>query len=154
MGPTIMQQPRFASEFPSGRFWAVLEARHPEERARRVMRMRFFWQRGLPELDLVVTMYVSPDKDRCGVFLGRNERAGATAVAQRLQPHADGINRALGLDSRLSSVEFPFVSSWQVNCFAEDNWPAMADWLVTEASRYERVLRSLLGDRSSPGRRA
>jgi len=37
------------------------------------------------------------------------------------------------------------VSSWQVNCFAEDNWPAMADWLVTEAARYERCLRALFG---------
>ena len=137
-----MQEPRPASEFPHHRFWAVLEERHPEERDRRVMRMAFFWQRGLPELQLVITMYVSPDKNRCGVFLGRNERLGATDVAARMRPCASRLNEALGLDPSLSSVEFPFVSRWQVNCFAEDNWPAMADWLVTEASRFERVLRT------------
>jgi len=149
MGPTIMQQPRFASEFPSGRFWAVLEARHPEERARRVMRMRFFWQRGLPELDLVLTLYVSPDKDRCGVFLGRNEKLGAVNVAGRLQPLASRIFETLKLDPKFSTPEFPFVSLWQVNCFAEDNWPAMIDWMVTEASRLEVVVTALLDAETS-----
>lgn len=139
-----MLQPRLAAEFPHNRFWAVLDKRHPEERSRRVMRMSFFWQRGLPELGLVVTMYVSPDKNRCGVFLGRNERLGATDVSGRLKPYAARINEALGLDPALASAEFPFVSCWQVNCFAEDNWPAMADWLVTEASRFERALRQIL----------
>ena len=100
---------------------------------------------GAPDLALVVTMYVSPDRNRCGVFLGRNERLGAIDVAGRLGPHATRINEALGLDPSLGSAEFPFVSRWQVNCFAEDNWPAMADWLVTEASRFERCLRALLG---------
>lgn len=144
----IMLEPRPASEFPHNRFWAVLEERHPGERARRVMRMPFFWHRGLLELDLVITMYVSPTDNRCGVFLGRNERIGATAVADRLRADAERINETLGLDPSLSSDEFPFVSRWQVNCFAEDNWPAMADWLVTEASRYERVLTEIrMGDR-------
>jgi hypothetical protein len=140
----IMPQPHSASEFPHNRFWAVLEGRHPEERGRRAMRMAFFWQRGLPELQLVITMYVSPDKNRCGVFLGRNERLGATDVAARMAPHACRLNEVLGLDPSVSSAEFPFVSRWQVNCFAEDNWPAMADWLVTEASRFERTLRTTL----------
>jgi hypothetical protein len=140
-----MHEPRSASEFSHNRFWAVLEKRHPGGRDRRVMRMAYFWQRGLPELALVITMYVSPDKNRCGVFLGRNERLGAIDVAGRLRPHAVRIEEALDLDPSLSSAEFPFVSCWQVNCFAEDNWPAMADWLVTEASRFEGCLRELLG---------
>ena len=139
-----MQEPRSASEFPHNRFWAVLEERHPQERGRRVMRMAFFWQRGLPELQLVITMYVAPDKNGCGVFLGRNERLGAAGVHERMRPYATRLVAALGLDPSLSSAEFPFVSRWQVNCFAEDNWPAMADWLVTEASRFERVLRTIL----------
>ena len=139
---------RIAAEFPHNRFWAVLDERHPEERARRAMRMSFFWQRGVPELELVITMYVSPEKNRCGVFLGRNVKLGAVGVAARLGPHAARINAALGLDPALSSPEFPFVSSWQVNCFAQDNWPAMVDWLVTEASRYERALGKIIGDRA------
>ena len=141
-----MQEPRSASEFPNHRFWAVLEDRHPEERGRRVKRLPFFWQRGLPELDLVVTMYLAPHKNACGVFLGRNEKLGAIDVSKRLRPYASRINEALGLDPSLSSAEFPFVSRWQVNCFAEDNWPAMSDWLVIEASRFERVLRDILGE--------
>ena len=144
-----MHEPRIASEFPHNRFWAVLEQRHPEERGRRAMRMPYFWQRGLPELALVITMYVSPDKNRCGVFLGRNERLGASGVSERLRPHARRINEELGLDPSLGSAEFPFVSQWQVNCFAEDNWPAMADLLVTEASRFERCLLSLLESKTA-----
>ncbi len=140
--------PRTAAEFPHNRFWAVLERRHPKERDRRAMRMSFFWQRGLPGLGLVVTMYVSPEKNRCGVFLGRNGKLGAVAVSARLSPHAGRINHALGLDPSQSSPQFPFVSSWQVNCFAEDNWPAMTDWLVTEASRYERALEEIMRDRA------
>lgn len=85
-------------------------------------------------------------RTRCGVFLGRNERAGASAVAERLRPHADRINAVLGLDPALGSDEIPFVAQWQVNCFAEDNWPAMTDWLVTEASRFEQALSAILKD--------
>jgi len=143
-----MHEPRSASEFPHRRFWTVLEERHPEERHRRVMRLPFFWQRGLPELDLVLTMYLTPHRNACGVFLGRNERLGATGISERLEPHASRINEALGLDPSRSSPEFPFVSRWRVNCFAEDNWPAMVDWLVTEASRFERVLRDILRERA------
>ena len=36
-----MHEPRTASQFPNARFWSVLEDRHPEERARRVMRMAY-----------------------------------------------------------------------------------------------------------------
>lgn len=143
-----MQEPYAAAEFPNARFWSVLEERHPEERARRVMRMAFFWQRGLPELGLVITPYVSPDKNRCGVFLGRNEKLGAINVAERLRPYAARLNEMLGLDPANSSDEFPFVSLWQVNCFAEDNWPAMVDWMATEASRYEAALMNILRERA------
>lgn len=135
-----------AAEFRHRSFWALLEDRHPGERVRRAAKMRFFWQRALPKFSLVVTMYVSPDKNRCGVFLGRNEKLGAIDVEERLRPHAAHISQALKLDPALSSPEFPFVSMWQVNCLAEDNWPAMVDWMVTEASRFERTLEDVLGE--------
>jgi Outer membrane receptor for ferrienterochelin and colicins len=139
-----MSEPRTGSEFPNKRFWAVLEERHPEECARRAMLMPFFWQRALPDLNLVITMFVAPTENCCGVFLGRNARVGAVGIAQRLRPFAEQLNRKLGLDPSISSDEFPFLSRWHVNCFAEDNWPAMVDWLVTEASRYERALRAIM----------
>lgn len=142
-----MLEPKAPGSFPNKRFWAVLQERHPVERARRVMNTPFFWQRHLPDLDLVVTMFVAPDKNRCGVFLGENGKLGIASVEKRLAGHADEINAALGLDPEASFPGFPFVSRWNVNCYAEDNWPAMVDWLVTEASRYERALREILAER-------
>ncbi len=135
---------RRASEFRHQAFWALLDERHPQERHRRVQKMRYFWQRGLPEKNLVITLYVSPDKDRCGVFLGRNEKLGAVNVADRLRPIASRIFETLRFDPKHSSPAFPFVSQWQVNCYSEDNWPAMVDWMVTEASRLEAVVTTLL----------
>ncbi len=140
---------RRASEFRHHAFWALLDERHPQERRRRVQKLRYFWQRGLHAHNLVVTMYVSPDKDRCGVFLGRNEKLGAVNVAERLRPLASRIFETLKLDPKFSTPEFPFVSQWQVNCFAEDNWPAMVDWMVTEASRLEAVVTALLDAETS-----
>jgi len=139
-----MSAPRTGSEFPNRRFWAVLEERHPEERDHRAMLMPFFWQRALPDLNLVITMFVAPTENCCGVFLGRNENIGAVEVVERLRPFAERLNRELGLDPLISSGEFPFMSRWNVNCYAEDNWPPMVDWLVTEASRYERALRAII----------
>jgi hypothetical protein len=135
---------RHASEFRHRAFWAVFEERHPEEKRRRVRKMKYFWQREMSGHSLVVTMFVSPKKDICGVFLGRNEKVGATDVAERLKLHGKHIFAAMKVDPRHSSAEFPFVSQWQVNCFSEDNWPAMADWMVTEASRLERTVVSII----------
>lgn len=144
-----MNEPRRAAEFPNKRFWAVLDERHPEERSRRVMNPPFFWHRHVPDLALVITMFVSPDTDRCGVFLGTNRKVGAVNISKRMSPHAARINATLALDPADSSEEFPFVSRWNVNCYAEDNWPPMVDWMVTEASRYERVLGRILADRTA-----
>jgi hypothetical protein len=135
---------RQAAEFRHRAFWAVFEERHPEEKRRRVQKMKYFWQREMSAYSLVVTMFVSPNKDICGIFLGRNEKLGATNVAERLKPYADRIFMAMKVDPRHSTDEFPFVSQWQVNCFSEDNWPAMADWMVTEASRLERAVVGII----------
>ncbi|WP_187971071.1 hypothetical protein [Aquibium microcysteis] len=143
-----MHEPRTAAEFPNARFWALLEERHPEEKARQARSVALHWHRGLPDLDLVITLYVSPSKNRCGVFLGRNEKLGAVDVAERLRPHAARLNEVLGLDPADSTEKEPFVTFWSVNCHAEDNWPAMVDWMVTEASRYEAALQDILRERT------
>ncbi len=140
-----------ASDFAHKRFWAVLEERHPEEIKRRAHKARLHWQRGLPENALVVTMFINPTQSECGVCLGRNKSIGAVDVEERLKPFQDRINEQLGLDPAQSFPDFPFASRWSVDCYDEDNWPAMVDWMVTEASRYERVLSALLRG-SSPNR--
>ncbi|MER9560651.1 hypothetical protein [Mesorhizobium sp. M0571] len=136
--------PRAAAEFDDDSFWKVLEERHPEERVRRAAKSKFYWQRALPSFSFVITMYVAPDDERCGVFLGRNEKLGATDVVERLRPLASRLCEILKLDPTVSSAEFPFMSEWQVNGFSTDNWPAMTDWLTTEASRFERALVELV----------
>ena len=137
--------PRRASEFRHRAFWTVFSARHPIEAARRARHGPWFWQRALPDLSLVITMYVAPERSLVGVFFGRNEKLGASDVDRRLKPHQAAIEQRLQLrdDQRFSPGSLGSV--WRVNCFAEDNWPAMADWLVTEATRFEHAVAAVLG---------
>ena len=137
---------RRASEFGHRGFWALFEQRHPEQRARRAKRGPWFWQRGLPAFELVITMYVAPGENLVGVFFGRNEKLGATEVWARLQPFQPAIEERLKLKPQQRSEGLGINSLWRVNCFAEDNWPAMADWLVTEASRFEHAIAAILGE--------
>ena len=136
---------RRAAEFNHRGFWAVFAGRHPEEKALRARHGPWFWQRGLPHLEIVITMYVAPEPNLVGVFFGRNEKLGAIAVEQRLKPHHAAIHARLKL-SREQRSEGPLGAIWRVNCFAEDNWPAMSDWLVTEASRFQRAVEAVLGE--------
>lgn len=136
---------RRASEFGHRGFWTLFEQRHPEQRARRAKHGPWFWQRGLPAFELVITMYVAPGENLVGVFFGRNEKLGATDVRARLRPFQPAIEDRLKLRQHQYSEELGINSLWRVNCFAEDNWPAMADWLVTEALRFERAVAEVLG---------
>ena len=90
-------------------------------------------------------MYVAPAQNHVGVFFGRNEKFGATGAWARLQPFQPAIEERLKLRPEQSSQGLGINSLWRVNCYAEDNWPAMADWLVTECSRIERVVTDVLG---------
>jgi hypothetical protein len=142
---------RRASEFRHRGFWALFEQRHPEERARRAKRGPWFWQRGLPEFGLVISMYVAPGENVVGVFFGRNERLGATDVWARLRPFQPAIEGRLNLQPEQRAQSLGINSLWRVNCFAEDNWPAMTDWLVTEASRIERAVTEVLAGGGETG---
>ena len=137
---------RRASEFKHGGFWSLFAERHPEEKAHLAKRGPWFWQRGLPEFALVISMYVAPSENVVGVFFGRNEKLGATDVWARLRPFQSAIEDRLKLRPEQSATGLGINSLWRVNCFAEDNWPAMADWLVTETARFERAVAEVLAD--------
>ncbi|MER9594587.1 MULTISPECIES: hypothetical protein [unclassified Mesorhizobium] len=134
-----------ASEFRQRGFWTLFAERHPEELVRRAKRGPWFWQRGLPDFGLVISMYVAPAENVVGVFFGRNEKLGATDVWARLRPFQPAIEDRLKLRPDQCLQGLGINSLWRVNCFAEDNWPAMADWLVTEAWRFERAIAEVLG---------
>lgn len=138
-----------AADFRHRVFWAQFDERHPLEKARRARRGPWFWQRGLPAFEAVITMYVAPGQDVVGVFFGRNERLGAIQVGRRLEPHRPALEKRLKLRPGQGVEGLGLNAAWRVNCYAEDNWPAMADWLVTEADRFERALAEVLsGGRS------
>ncbi len=137
---------RRASEFRHRAFWALFEERHPEEKSRRARHGPWFWQRGLPDFGLVITMYVAPEPMLVGVFFGRNEKLGAVDAQTRLKPFQAIIEERLKIRPEQRFDGTSLGCTWRVNCFAEDNWPAMADWLVTEASRFERVVTELLSE--------
>lgn len=134
---------RRASEFRHRGFWQKFRERHPEEESRRVCNGPWFWQRLVPELGMVVSMYVAPERSRVGVFFGRNERVGASD--DKWKPHQLSIEAALGgLRDEQRWAPGALGSIWHVNIFADDNWPAMADWMVTEATRFERAALAAL----------
>lgn len=137
---------RRAREFRHRAFWALFEERHPEERPRRSRHGPWFWQRGLPPVSLVITMYVAPEQNLVGVFFGRNEKLGAVDTETRLAPHRATIEERLKLRPEQTAQGFGINAIWRVNCFAEDNWPAMADWLVTEAGRFEQAVAEALNE--------
>jgi hypothetical protein len=142
---------RPAAEFNHRGFWSAVEERHPEEKAARAKHGPWFWQRGLPHLEIVITMYVAPERNLVGVFFGRNERLGAVDVPRRLRPHWPRIKEALKLKLEQEG-DIPGIGSiWRVNCFAEDNWPAMADWLVTEAARFEDAIGDIFSAQQENG---
>jgi len=134
---------RRASEFRHRGFWTVFRQRHPEELQHRVRNGPWFWQRWAPEAGIVVSMYVAPQSSRVGVFFGRNEELGATDA--KWKPFQLEIEAALGgLRDDQRWAPGALGSIWNVNIFAEDNWPAMSDWMVTEAARFERAAVDVL----------
>lgn len=138
---------RRASEFRHRGFWSVFRQRHADEEARRVRNGPWFWQRWLPEHTLVLSMYVAPERNLVGVFFGRNVQLGVVDVEARLKPHQATIEAALGGlrdDQRWAAGSLGSV--WRVNVFAADNWPAMSDWMVTEADRFERAVMAVLAE--------
>lgn len=135
---------RRASEFRQRGFWKVFRDRHPAEEPRRVRNGPWFWQRWVPQAGLAVSMYVAPQRSLVGVFYGRNERLGS--VESKWRPYQLEIEAALGGipdEERWSPGSLGHVL--RINVFAEQNWPAMADWLVSEADRFERAAIEVLG---------
>ena len=132
-----------AAEFGHRAFWALFRARHPEEAARRIRSGPWFWQRLVPELGLAVSMFVAPQRSLVGVFYGRNQKVGSTDV--KWKSYQMEIEAALGgLRDEQRWAPGSLCSVWRVNVFAEDNWPAMSDWMTVEATRFERAAAAAL----------
>lgn len=131
-------------DFPAAAFWSIFQDRHPEERDRRARKSGLWWQRSLPRHSLVLTLFLSPEVGHVGVFLGENKALGATDVNQRLTPFEAELAARIPLRPEHQLEGFPVRSIWPVDCTEPDNWPAMSDWLVTEASRFERSLDETL----------
>lgn len=134
---------RLASDIDLPRFWRLFEARHPDEARRSTLRQRRNRQRPLPGLGLVVTLYLSEADGHAGVFFGLNARAGADRT--RLDPVADRVRERLEEQPYTPAPFGHHGSIWPVDLRDERNWPAIADWLVTEADRLEDAARRALG---------
>jgi hypothetical protein len=108
---------RRASEFRQRGFWTLFAERHPEERPLMARRGPWFWQRGLPDFALVLSMYVAPAQNHVGVFFGRNEKFGATEAWSRLKPFQPAIEDRLKLRPEQSCEGLGINSLWRVNLF-------------------------------------
>lgn len=137
---------RPAAEFAHRQFWRVFRERHPREPELRVRNGPWFWQRPMLDHGIVVSMYVAPARNLVGVFFGRNERIGAVRVDERLAALRPALIDRLGLRPDQLGDFDGFASVWRVNVFAEDNFAAMADWMVTESYRVEAAVRAILAD--------
>lgn len=99
----------------------------------------------LPDLGLVVTLYLSEADGHAGVFFGLSARAGADRT--RLDPVADRVREQLEEQSYTPASFGHHGSIWPVDHRDERNWPAIAEWLVMKADGLEDAARRALGFR-------
>ena len=131
------------SDLDLPRYWRLFKVRHPGEARRSTMQKRRICQRPLPDLGIVVTLDMSEAKGHVSVFLGLNTRAGTNRT--RLAPVADGVRERLEEQPYTPAPFGHHGSTWPVDLRDEHNWPAIADWLVTEANRLKDAARRALG---------
>lgn len=124
-------------------FWLLFDTRHPTSGPWKFLQPRNR-QRHVAALGLTFGVYYSEAKNLVGVFFSKDSRNGVpdptvivdsigTVLAERLaeQPWTPGPS-----DS--------FHSVWEIDVADEKNWPAMCDWMVTEAQRFEGAVRLAL----------
>lgn len=145
MNPMQEHRSTPSDQFDQEAFWRVFQQRHPSERASRVKKSAEYWHRKMHDQDVVIRLHVAPSEGRIGVSFGHNEKHGAVDVDARLAPYRRQIDELMQLRPETRGHE-KFASYWYVDCINRNNWPAMTDWLVTEAGRLEDAVRTVLKD--------
>jgi len=123
-------------------FWTHFVGRFPEELAGGKADASSSRWRVLSDLDLVVVIYLA--QKTVGAFI-RGTRGSVTAdVFERLLPHADQLNSALGTELGSPEKGHYFSITWK-NCTSSDKtqWDDMCDWMHSTANNYEAVLRNI-----------
>lgn len=124
-------------------FWRVFDTRHPNS-GPWTLKQRRNRQHHVPDLGLTISIYLSEDDGKVGVFFGEDRRHGVSDPGQVLAPFLEQLQEKLAEQPWQPAKSWAVSSIWNVDITNEMNWPAMCDWLVKEAERFEDAARAVL----------
>lgn len=133
-----------------GVYWQAMvdQVATEADRSGRVKRMSFRW-RELPDLHLVVSMFIADDKGHIGIFITGPERQDPALTRAMLEPHARQLEDCLNAPfiAKDSASRF-FIKRTEGSILNPDHVPRLIEWHTRQADLYEATLRSVLGARS------
>lgn len=113
--------------------------------ARRVPELSLRWGntfsrwRDIPGTELVLAYYIT--NHSVGVFVRGQRGVPCRDTAATLPLYS--LETALGVP--IGNPDFPFVSAYRFDPFAEAAWPASHDWLTTTGEHYVRTFAEIVG---------
>jgi hypothetical protein len=120
-----------------------LIARHPLEASYSKPTKHAYRWREIPELRLVVALYVSFAKNQVGVFVRGERSVAPAAVHSRLKPFANRLQKALRREL-FHDTKYLFQKSKEFQTQVTAQWDDMALWLHKNANAYQDVLRRIM----------
>lgn len=121
-------------------FWTRYTQRHPGEGKPDAASNRW---RTIADVALILSLYVTTD--RVGLFVRGLRGVPAAATEARLAPHAETLSKTLDAAFNQGSENFFFLKRLMIDNNDQNNWDRAADWLKSEADRYEAALKDVLG---------
>lgn len=124
-------------------FWAHMLTRHPDEGdPSKPYAASSRWHE-LPDHKLAVVQYIS--KSGPGIFIRCPRGGDDEAAAELLDPYERQLEDQLGASMNAANPRYLFIKNLQIDATSKANWDRMADWLHSEADRYEAALKNVLG---------
>lgn len=125
-------------------FWAHMMRKHPSEGdAGRPYAASSKW-RPLPDLNLVIVQYLS--KNGAGIFVRCPRGGDDEAAAELVLPHERELEQRLDVGMNAGNPRYLLHKFQRFAAEDRSSWDRIADWLKSEADRYEQALRAVLGD--------
>lgn len=124
-------------------FWAHMLTRHPEEGDPSKPYAASSRWRELTDQKLAVVQYIA--KGGPGIFVRCPRGGDDEAAAELLDPFDCQLEDVLGAPMNAANPRYLFIKNLRLDATDKQNWDRMADWLHSEADRYEAAIKNVLG---------